>query len=440
MSNLAGQTAQAPAPVGYVAKMFPRLSETFILNEVLELGLQGVPLHVFSLKEPADTVSHAQTAQVRARVTYVPERPGLAPIRLARAHWHVWRRHGRQWRRSLRNALRRSRSHGDPGDLLAFYQACCIIREMGGIRHLHAHYANVPAKVALLVHRISGASYSITTHAKDIFQNDPFASPKLRERMLRASFVVANSRFSAEHIRRGLNGAGEIHVVYNGLDLGAFPLRQDEPKEPVILGVGRLVEKKGFQVLVAACELLRKRGVKFVCEIVGTGVLSTQLKEQIRATGLGDRVKLVGPLPQHVLKEHYTRALVFALPCVAAANGDRDILPNAVKEAMATGVPVITTALDGIEELVEDGSSGLLVQPVDASALASGLELLLANAELRRRLAGRARHTVEQRFDRRLTVSGLKTLLEKAAARSPAVQMAGTEAKLSTAYDASCLR
>lgn len=424
--------------VGYVTKMFPRLSETFILNEILELERQGAHLRLFSLKRPADVVAHTQTQNVRAPVVYLPEKISHAPLRIALGQIHAWRNHTRPWRHSMRNALRRARSRGDSGNLAALWQACCLAREMGDVRHLHAHYANLPAKIALLVHRLTGASYSISTHAKDIFQNDPFASAKLRERMVRASFVVANSRFSAEHIRRGLNGEGEIHVIYNGLDLEAFRPRSAEPASPLILGVGRLVEKKGFSTLVSACAILRRKGVKFSCEIVGTGALSNRLKDEIRAAGVGDYLRLVGPLPQHVLWEHYARAMVFALPCVQAADGDRDILPNALKEAMAVGVPAITTQLEGIDELVEDGVSGMLAPPGEPAALAAGLERLLTEPQLRHRLAAAGRSVIERGFDRRANFAKLKVLLENAE-RGSSFQPDAPAATLSQ-YDTSCVR
>jgi glycosyltransferase involved in cell wall biosynthesis len=415
MSDLPNQGPTGPVEVGYVIKMFPRLSETFILNEVLELERQGLPLRIFSLKKPVDEVFHAHARLVRSPIHYLPERILHGPWKIARGQVHVWRRHRRPWRHTLRNALRRMRADGDSGNLMAFCQACCIVRELGSIHHLHAHYANIPAKVALLIHRLTGVSYSITTHAKDIFQHEPFASPKLRERMWRASFVVANSQFSAEHIRAGLNGEGEIHVVHNGLDLEAFPQRTTQPLQPLILTVGRLVEKKGFPDLLAACDLLRRKGVKFLCEIIGTGLLSAQLKEKIRLLNLGERVKLVGPLPQELLRERYARAMVFALPCVRAHDGDRDILPNALKEAMAVGVPVVTTRLEGIDELIEDGVGGLIVAPGDVPALATKLEALLGDQALRQRLAAKARNVIERQFDRRTNFAQLKVLLEKAA-------------------------
>jgi glycosyltransferase involved in cell wall biosynthesis len=400
-----------PPRIGYILKMFPRLSETFILNEILELEQQGLALHIFSLRRPVDAVLHDQARSVRSRITYLPQRSASAPWRMARAHLHVWSKHRRNWRHTMRNVVRRARSSGDQGSWFAFCQACCVVREMGVVEHLHAHYANVPAKIALLVHRLTGASYSITTHAKDIFQNEPLASPKLVDRLCRARFVVANSHFSARHIDSHLEGQARLEVVYNGLDLDRFPPRTGEPARPLILSVGRLVEKKGFSDLMAACGLLKQRGVNFQCELVGTGPLSTAIKDQIRAQGLGERVKLLGPLPQQELRNRYEQALVFALPCVQAADGDRDILPNVVKEALAVGVPVVTTRLDGIEELVEHERSGLLVCPGDVPALASALERLLGDGRLRARLAAQGRRVIEERFDRRGNFAKLKGLL-----------------------------
>ena len=428
----------SPTRLGYVIKMFPRLSETFILNEVLELEQQGVDLRIFSLKRPTETVAHSQTKRVRSPVDYLPETFKESPFRVLRCHLHVWRTHRRAWRRNFRNAVRRARADENSAELGAFSQACCLAQDLNGIRHLHAHYANVPAKIALLVHRLTGVSYSITTHAKDIFQNDPFASPKLLERMGRASFIVANSRFSADHIRTSLNGQTEIHVVHNGLDLESFSPRSSSPKEPLILGVGRLVAKKGFHDLVEACRLLKHKGVKFVCEIVGTGALSAQLKEQIRTAGVGDCIRLIGPLPQEVLREHYRDAMVFALPCVRAADGDRDILPNVIKEAMAVRVPVVTTRLEGIDELIEEGVSGLLVEPGDAAGLADRIQQLLSDQQLAARLGHAARKVIEERFDRRNNFARLKALLLAQVAQE-APRLVQPKPETLNVYDANCV-
>lgn len=427
-----------PVRVGYILKMFPRLSETFILNEVLELERQHTDLQIFSLKRPADTVAHAQTSAVRSPVIYLPEKISQAPLRIMLAHGYVWRRNRREWRHMFRNALRRVRSRDDASSLEALSQACCLIREMRGVRHLHAHYANVPAKIALLVHRLTGLPYSITTHAKDIFQNDPFASLKLHERMGQARFVIANSRYSAEHIRSRVDGHTQVHIVYNGLDLQAFEPRAGEPVEPMILSVGRLVEKKGFPDLVAACQILKQRHVRFTCELIGTGGLSGALKEEIRCRGLADCVRMIGPLPQETLRTHYLRARIFVLPCRPAGDGDRDILPNVIKEAMAVGVPVVTTRLEGMDELIEDGVSGLLVAPGDVLGLAASMETLLGDLQLRHRLAAQGRRVVEERFDRRANVFQLRNLFEHEL--KPVVIPAAVPPNVVTTHEAPCLR
>ncbi len=435
MSPASGNSS-SPLRVGYVIKMFPRLSETFILNEVLELEDQGVELRIFSLKRPVDKVRHRDASRVKSPVFYLPETLLRSLPQILRAQVYAWRKHPRSWRRMARSTWRRAR----PEDRLAFCQACCIVQRLHGIRHLHAHYANIPARVALLAQRLAGVTFSITTHAKDIFQNDPFASSKLRERMSRASFIVANSRFSAEHVSRGLNAPADIRVVYNGLDLAAFPLRSSPPARALILGVGRLVEKKGFADFVTMCSLLKKRGVSFEAKIVGTGVLTPALKEQIRLLNVGDRINLAGPMPHQVLREVYAGAAVFVLPCKQAADGDRDILPNAVKEAMAVGVPVVTTSLDGIEELVEDGVSGLLVPPGDPAALAQKVQSVIEDAGLAARLANNGRNVVECRFDRKKNFRVLRAAFEEVAGAVLMSVPSPGLALTTPAYDTSGLR
>ncbi len=211
----------------------------------------------------------------------------------------------------------------------------------------------------------------------------------------------------------------EVHPIYNGIDLNAFPRRNTEPAEPLILSVGRLVEKKGFADLIEACRLLKDKGVNFRCAIVGTGRLAGAVKEQIKNCGVQQHIRMVGPLPQQDLRALLERAMIFALACVEAPDGDRDILPNVLKEAMAVGVAVVTTRLDGIEELVEHGGTGLLVSPGDPNGLAASIELLLGDKKLRESLATRARTVVEQRFNRRINFAQLRELLSQTVPAEP---------------------
>jgi len=407
----------APQPrIGYVLKMFPRLSETFILNEILELERQGLCLHIFSLKHPADHRTDVESKRIRAPITYLPERAYREPVRVLRAHFGVFRRYKWAYVCALLHVLRGRELRSLARGLRRFCQTCCLVHEMEGVRHLHAHFATDPTRLASWAHMICQVPFSVTTHAKDLYQGDRVKSPGLHYKLSLARFVVANSNMSADGLRAGFKDQVRtpVHVIYNGIDLEAFQWRQDEPAESLILSVGRLVEKKGFCDLIRACQLLKNWGTTFSCEIVGTGPLEAALKQQIKNCGLEDCVRLVGSMDQKRLRDHYRRARVFALPCVVAADGDRDILPNVLKEAMAVGVPVVTSRLPGIEELITHGEDGLLTPPGDIEALATSLECLLTDAALRRRVAVRDRKIIEERFDLRTNFAALKNLLTEA--------------------------
>jgi glycosyltransferase involved in cell wall biosynthesis len=403
--------------------MFPRLSETFIRNEIQELERQNVPLRIFSLKRPAE--SKADT--VRSPVIYLPDRVYREPIRVARAQLGVLRRYPAGYFRTLAHVLGGRELRSLPRGLRRFCQTCCLIHELNGVRHLHAHFASDPTRLASWARMICGISFSVSTHAKDLFQDARVRSPGLHYKLNAARFVVANSRFSASSLVAALPGhespARKVITIYNGIDLTVFTRRQLEPTEPLILSVGRLIEKKGFPQLISACGRLAQKGVEFRCEIIGSGPLKPALQEEILRLGLKDVVRLRGERPHAELRPLYERALVFALPCIVAANGDRDILPNVLKEAMAVGVPVVTTQLDGIEELVTHGRSGLLVPPGDTEALASALEVLLEYAPLRQQLATEARQVIEARFNVRKNFAQLRDLLVDAPPANAAREM-----------------
>ena len=409
-------------PVAYIVKMFPRLSETFILNEILELERHGVPLRIFSLKRPVQAASASRSA--RSPVIYLPERVYCEPVRVLRAHIGVLRRFPGGYVRTLAHVLRGRELRSMPRGLRRFSQTCCLVHELHGAQHVHAHFASEPSRLASWARVICGISFSVTTHAKDLFQDERVNSPGLSYKLSAARFVVANSRFSASRLAAALNGhdrpATKIATVHNGIDLATFTPRQVEPAEPLILSVGRLIEKKGFSHLIRACAELAKQRMQFRCEIVGSGPLKSALQDEIEQLCLKDHVRLRGERPHAELVPLYQRALMFVLPCVVAANGDRDILPNVLKEAMAIGVPVVTTQLDGIEELVTHGRTGLLVPPNDPDALASALRTLLENAALRRQLADEARQVIEARFDARKNFAQLRDLLVGALGGDPA--------------------
>ena len=395
--------------VAYLVKMYPRFSETFILSELLELERQGVELHVFSLKCPDDGIAHADVTRLRAPVTYLPQSlPGL-----------LWAQ-----RRALRRTPLRVLSQliaavrkGRLASAKHVLQAGAIAPRLvgGGYEHLHAHFASGATSVALHASRLTGIPYSFTAHAKDIFLHS-VRPDDLARKLTPARFAVTVSDYNVRHLQEFANGTPVVRI-YNGLELSRFaPKRVPRDRPPLVLAVGRLIEKKGFDDLVRACSLLAIAGVDFRCDIVGKGPLEHELRALVKQLGVTGRVRLVGPLPRERLIDLYSRAAVLAAPCVVGGDGNRDGLPTVLIEAMAMGVPVVATPVTGIPELVEDGVTGLLAPERDPSALARAIERLLGNEHLAQRLAGAARGRIEESFDLQQNVAQLRRLFLEATA------------------------
>jgi colanic acid/amylovoran biosynthesis glycosyltransferase len=396
-------------PVAYIIKMYPRFSETFVLSELLELQRQGLHVHVFSLKKPDDGVFHADVARLSARVTYLPESPLLDPGAFAAAQREVFGWNRRRYLHALSLALRRRRAVTMKQFLRAGYIAVRLRRE--GIRHVHAHFASGPAAVALHLHRLTGISYSFTAHAKDIYL-DTVDRKELATKLRFARFAITVSDYNRKYLSE-LAGESRLFRIYNGLDLERFAPNGAVPEEPpLVLAVGRLIEKKGFADLVRACALLRDTGCRFSCRIVGKGQLERELGDLVRGLGLDGLVELAGPLPREALVELYRRASLVVAPCVVGADGNRDGLPTVLIEAMALGVPVVATDVTSIPELVEDGVTGVLVPQGDPEALAAAIRGVLADRIRAEALARAGREQVESRFDLHANVAQLRTLLE----------------------------
>ncbi len=377
--------------VGYVLKVYPRLSETFVVSELLAQEAGGMDIEVFSLRPSEDAGAHAAHGGVRAPVPYLPSTGrtvGTYADELARTPGGA---------RALANAADDARDES-PRELLQAVMIARAVRERG-IEHLHAHFANVAATVARIAARLAEVPYSLTAHAKDIFHEDVDAE-HLRRLLRDAAAVVTVSDFNARHLAAVCpEAAPRIHRVYNGVELDRFPFAAPAERRPRIAGVGRLVEKKGWGDLIDACRLLADRGRSFDCVIAGGGMLEPELRAQVERLGLERHVTLAGPRSQEQVRALVQDAAVLAAPCVLAKDGNRDGLPTVLLEAMALGTPCVSTDVTGIPEVLHDGETGLTVPEHDPSRLAAALERLLDDAELRVRLATAARRLVEERFD-----------------------------------------
>lgn len=377
--------------IGYVVKMYPRFSETFIVSEVIAREERGADLRIFSLRPTTDVRFHDTLARVAAPVVQIPR-----PTRASEL-WELLGDAQRELPR-LPHALDALLAVDVADAAQAIRLAIAVRRE--GITALHAHFASLATTVARLASLLSGVPYSFTAHAKDLFHEsvDPL---DVDRKIADASHVVTVSDFNLGHLRERYPAAARtpIHRVYNGIDLDRFPFAPSRPASPSIVAVGRLVEKKGFADLIAAVHLLRGRGRAVPCRIVGAGERESELRALVSGLALDDVVTFTGPLPQGDVRAEVARASVFAAPCVVGSDGNADGLPTVLLEAMALGTPCISTDVTGITEAVRDGDTGLVVPQHAPGALADAIARVLDDPGLAAGLARRARALVESAFD-----------------------------------------
>ena len=388
-------------PVAVVVKGYPRLSETFIAQEILALERHGIDLVIVSLRRPTDRFTHPVHAEIRSPVHYLPEYLHQAPGRVLQAWKRARRLPGYVRARSTWLAdLARDRT---PNRIRRFGQALVLAAELGPVESIHAHFLHTPASVARYASAMRGIGWSFSAHAKDVWTTPEWEK---REKLADARFGVTCTRANLEHLVALAPSPGAVELVYHGLDLRRFPPRVAEraardgsdPVHPVrILSVGRLVDKKGFDDLLAALALLPP-GLAWSLDVVGGGPLQGRLRRQAAALGLGERVRWRGSLPHDRVVEHAAGADLFALASRISARGDRDGLPNVLMEAQLLGAACVATRVSAIPELVEHEVNGLLVPSRDPAALAAALERAIVDPALRARLAKAARRTVTARF------------------------------------------
>ena len=397
----------SPMRVAYVVKRYPRYSETFIVNEILAHQEAGLEVEIYSLRPPNDAHFQDLISKVRAPVTYLPS----SNVKAA----EFWT--------TLHDASeviddfwpRLTSGQDAPGGDV--YQAAVLARnaKLKDITHLHAHFGTSAASVTRLASLFSGIPYTFTAHAIDIFhqkmQPDDVAS-KLRD----AASVITVSDYNVKYLRNQYGSAADRVVrVYNGLNLYRFPYQSPLDRPALIVGVGRLIEKKGFGDLIDACAILRDRGRDFQCQIVGIGSLEPELRQQIDRLGFQETVHLLGPRPQKEVVQFIQQAAVFAAPCVIGSDGNRDGLPTVLLEAMALGTPCVATDVTGIPEVIRDHQTGRLVGQHDPNQLADALEKLLDDGALREKLARQARTLIEEEFDCHHTAAMVRSVFQESA-------------------------
>ena len=382
----------------YIIGTYPSLTTTFIDREVRALRALDAEPAIISIRRPRGRLSLDQE-RTRGRVIY------LLPCkarRLLASHFRFALLKPLKYFGTLIYLL--TRRHPDwKSRLMTFLHfgegvvAARLIETLGG-SHIHAHFVDRAATLALTAGRLLALPYSVTAHANDIYVRPVL----LAEKVSGARFVATCTEYNKAHLTGSLKSCGNTQIlcIYHGLDMRRYqPPVQPAADPPLLVAVGQLKEKKGFAYLLRACKVLRDRGYRFQCHVVGEGPLRTTLEEQIRQLSLDGTVTLFGALSHHEVVEKYRQAAVFVLPCVVAADGDRDGIPNVILEAMAMELPVVATTLSGIPEAIDHEVNGKLVPPGNETLLAEALAELLDDPDRRRTLGEHARRTVAERFD-----------------------------------------
>jgi glycosyltransferase involved in cell wall biosynthesis len=380
----------------FILKGYPRLSETFIAQEILALERRGIPLRIVSLRRPTDKHVHPIHREIKAPVAYLPEYLYQEPMRVLRGWWRARRLPGyktafRTWLGDLRRDFTTNRGR-------RFGQACVLAAELpADTRRLHAHFIHTPASVAFYTHLMTGIPWSCSAHAKDIWTSPAWEKA---EKLASMDWLVTCTASGHAHLESLAPKADKVALVYHGLDFTRFPpptARSDYSRILTLLSVGRLVPKKGYAVLLEALAQL-PAGIDWRLRQVGGGPLGDELKAQAAKLGIAARIDWLGALPQEQVLEEYRRADLFVLASRVAEDGDRDGLPNVLMEAQSQRLAVVSTRISGVPELVIDGETGLLVPPDDAPALGAAIAALLTDRDRRARLAEAGFQRVHARF------------------------------------------
>jgi glycosyltransferase involved in cell wall biosynthesis len=413
---MSGEATPAPSEehhrrVAYIVRSFPRLSQTHILNEVLGLERLGHTIQIFAMARSGETLLQEGVASLRNRAEYLDGALQRSLGAVVLEHVEIARKAPVRYVATMMFLSRRrdlTAGYTTTTRFRSFMQAVHLAARISrrarsdedGFDNVHCHFAHDPTLIALLLKKLTGMPYSFTAHARDMYQIPPSS---LAARIEHASAVVSICQVNIDYMRQVAPDAtnGKFRVVHTGIDVDAWrPPEEDRVSRaiPVIVVVSRLVAKKGMLDLVAALGLVKDRGREFRCVIYGDGPMREELATAISRLSLKGDVELAGACTQARLRRVLQEADVFALTPFVTDDGDREGLPSVILEAMACGLPVVSTAVAGIPEAVLDGETGLLAQPHDVEGIATHLESLLGDDALRRQLGANARAAIVTRW------------------------------------------
>ena len=417
--------------IAVVLKGYPRLSETFIAQELLGLERAGFSLLLVSMRHPTDKHTHPVHDEITASISYLPEYLHDEPLRVIKGWWRSRCKPGyaaarRQFLQDLKRDFSRNRFR-------RFGQALVMAAELpSNIGHLHAHFLHTPASVTFYASLITGLSYTCSAHAKDIWTS---SDADLKSKLDTAKWIVTCTKNGWRHLQKLASDPTRIHLSYHGLDLSRFasPDKRSLGSDassinlPVtMVTVARAVEKKGLDILLNAFAKLPP-DLHWKWVHIGAGDIVVDLKEQARQLAIDHHLEWRGALPQKQVLQQYRRSDLFVLPCRIAKDGDRDGLPNVIVEAQSQSIPVISTTISGVPELVSNGENGLLVEQNNAGQLSAAIEKLMRDPALRQKMGQAGERRVREDFDHITSIEYLGNLFEQQGIVKKEVGRKGTD-------------
>jgi glycosyltransferase involved in cell wall biosynthesis len=405
------------AALAIVLKGYPRLSETFIAQEILNLESSGFEITLFSLRHPTDGKTHPVHDEIRAAVIYLPEYLYQEPWRVFRSWMRTRGSRGfRQARTVFWKDLKRDPSCNR---IRRFGQAMVLAAELpANIYSLYAHFLHTPGSVTRYAAIMGSMPWACSAHAKDIYTTPDW---EIREKLQDCHWLTTCTRSNVEYLRKNCELPDKISLNYHGLDLERFNnlapnfSRNDGASSiapVVILSVGRAVEKKGYSGLLKALKLLDS-AIHWKLVHIGDGPLLTELKQQANELGLKQNIEWLGAQSQQTVLHHYQQSDLFVLNCCIDRHGDRDGLPNVMVEAQSQALPIVATTISGIPELVEHGVNGLLIESGEEDTLALALQTLVTSPVLRRQMGEAGRKKVLQQFEMKACFTHLEKMVRE---------------------------
>ena len=369
------------------------------------------------MRKPRESFTHDSVSQIQAAVDYLPSTLLVPLPRLLYHNFKLARERPEAYSEAFRLMITRFRRKRKVATIKHLLQAGYLVHALlpgTGVRHLHAHFAHSPTSVALFAHKLCGLPFSFSAHAKDIYTSD---QRQLREKITLAKFVVTCTEYNRRFLQELASDGPSIHRVYHGIDAGLFS-GQSESRKPSppyrILSIARLVDKKGLPTVFRALRNLLDQGISLHYTLIGDGEERRSILKHLHNLGLETVSTWLGTQPHQRVIDEYSKADLFVLGCEVASNGDRDGIPNVFLESMAMGVPVLATRVSAIPEILEDGLTGLLVDPGEHEAMAQCMVKLLSDEELRYRIIAAARRRVREEFNNRELIQKLAAVFEQA--------------------------